>query len=423
MFETFSKGMVDPDELALAMATGSPADFERIRLTGTAKLVNPRAGLDPRFLPEPPPELRLPPPQAPDSPEVAAALIEQALAVVLCDHPFRDIRAWFSSNPNPLEGLESLLNGPTRPASVFRHVEQQRATPYISQLLLLPVTAGAHVAEQKYIIRTGFYGTTAETQAAMLKGAPIETQTYGPPRYINNLRALASAFHKDPPYQVGLNACHILDGLEVQRSSLFPPLPSEVGFVSYGGAVQIQCLLPAAVELAMSAALHEKWYRSRFPRPEELTAEPLKLHPLWLERTGALLARWGGRLPTLYREGCPMHSSYPSGHAVIGGAATLMKAMYQEGAWPRPLLQSSPDGTALIAAGGAATIHGEIDKLAWLSGFGRIPIHTRIDYLAGLDLGEAAAVLVLREAKARAEAVEPWGTTTFRGFRGQQITI
>jgi hypothetical protein len=48
-------------------------------------------------------------------------------------------------------------------------------------------------------------------------------------------------------------------------------------------------------------------------------------------------------------------------------------------------------------------------------------VHYRSDVTAGLLLGQAAAVQLLREVKAA--SVEPWGTTAFVGFDGKVVVI
>jgi membrane-associated phospholipid phosphatase len=48
-------------------------------------------------------------------------------------------------------------------------------------------------------------------------------------------------------------------------------------------------------------------------------------------------------------------------------------------------------------------------------------IHYESDVVEGIALGERAALLVLRQAKARAE--QPWGSVSFRGVTGQAHTV
>jgi membrane-associated phospholipid phosphatase len=310
--------------------------------------------------------------------------------------------------------------------------------------MVLPITAGSVSFEQRHRQRIGAYGVTAETQAAMLMGQPIETQAYGAETYINTPRALGSAVHQDPPYWLPLHAAILLDNLRVPVSSLFPPLPAERGFISYGGAANLHCTLARAVEAALVECWCMKWtHRAR--RPEELLADQGSLHTLWHERFAPLLEPWGGRMPFPIVEGSPMHPTWPAGHPVIAGAAaTVMKAFRANGPWPvlraaallaaaghdnipGGIAQASPDGNRLFPAQGNLTVHGEIDRMAWAIGFGRLPlgVHLRDDVMTGLLVGQMAAVKVLR--RERDEAAElglaPWGSTTFAGFFGTTVTI
>jgi hypothetical protein len=415
----FAKGH-DPEDLTNALATNQEIAWRTIRLAGAAKLASPRLGL-------------LPPPEVPglgpcpedDSAQTAVELIELAFAVRLMDVPWRSIRDTIQQIGNPLEGLGEVLQGPVRPVSVFRQADQTNPEPYVSQLLLLAIQAGGLRSEQRYRLRSGWYGYTPEAQEAMLAGRPIETQAFGPETYIHTPRALASAMHQDPPYKMGLDSAFLLDSLRVKRSTLFPPLPAEAGFTSYGGPAQLQCLIAAASDQAFRDCWQLKYSGHRRARPEELLSTPEVLHPLWHERGAALLAPYGGRFPLIIAEGSPMHSSRPSGHAATAGAeATVLMACYQDMAWPASLVQASFDGLSLIPTSSSSlTVHGELRRFAWNKGFGRclLGVHYRSDVVAGLMVGQAAAIRVLKAAKAA--ALEPWGSTTFTGFDGQPVTI
>jgi len=423
--QPWSKGHV-PETLTaalLAPAEQRDAAFRAIALRGRSRLASPRLGVLPW------PVVGLTPFPADDSAQTAAELVELAtLLTRVADTPVRNIRTTLQSLGNPLDGLGETLLGPTRPASVFRPEEQDNPDPYISQLLLLPVPMGAMKAEQLYTLRSGAYGTTPETRAAMLRGSPTETQRYGPAVYINTPRALASAMHQDPPYLMGLHAHLILQSLGVRPSSLFPPLPAEAGFTTYGGAAFTQCLLAEASD----RAFHDCWTvkytpdpQQRRARPEELLATPERLHPLWHERGAPLLSEWNGHLPLPIAEGSPLHPSWISGHAATAAAeAVILMACIADSPWPGVPLQASPDGTSLIPTSTTAlTIHREIRKFAWNKSFGRVAlgVHYRSDITAGLMLGQAAAVELLRQVKAH--SIEPWGTTAFIGFDGKAVTI
>jgi membrane-associated phospholipid phosphatase len=425
--QPWSKGHVPETLTAALLAPPEQRDaaFRAIALEGRSRLASPRLGV----LPWPASARGLTPFPADDSAQTAAELVELATLLTRLPHtPFRWIRGVLHSLGNPLDGLSETLLGPTRPSSAFRPEEQTTPEPYISQLLLLPVPMGAMKAEQLYTLRAGAYGTTPETRAAMLRGSPTETQRYGPALYIHTPRALASAMHQDPPYLMGLHALLILQSLGVRPSSLFPPLPAEAGFTTYGGAAFTQCLLAEA----SYRAFHDCWIvkynpdpQQRRARPEELLATPERLHPLWHERGAPLLSEWNGHLPLPIAEGAPSHTAYVSGHAATAAAeAVVLMACIADSPWPGVPLQASPDGTALIPTSTTAlTIHREIRKWAWNKSFGRVAlgVHYRSDITAGLMLGQAAAVDLLRQVKAH--DIEPWGTTAFVGFDGKVVII
>ena len=127
----------------------------------------------------------------------------------------------------------------------------------------------------------------------------------------------------------------------------------------------------------------------------------------------------------LYPEGCPTHPSYPAGHAAIAGACvTILKAFFDERrAIPNPMVAGS-DGTALVPWQGAPlTVGGELDKLAANIALSRntAGVHYRSDGLAGLQLGEAVAIDILRDL--RATLPEQVDTFTFARFDGGNARV
>lgn len=437
MNRPFSKGFNENDMAAAleAPAENRAAAFGAVRLksVGGMRPVNPRAGT----LPLPALVANLPPFPADDSATTSAELIQCAMATAwLADVPLRDLRTTIQSAGNPLEGLELELGGPVRPADAFRMGDQGGGkTPMISQFLLQPFEAGSLALDMRHRLDLGHYGYRAETLKALLNGKPIESQvTSSRTHYIHTLRALASAMRQDPPYLYGLLASCLLDALRVQRSGLFPTLPKEAGFVFYGGQLDAQCLLVQAVRQAMSLVCWaQKWGRGseQRSRPEELLANPERLHPLWAERGAPLLARYGfgAHLPMFAASGSPIHPSYVSGHSVIGGAvATVLNAVYRDGPWPVQMVQANETGMDLVPANATApTIHGEVRKLGENYGMGRVVggLHYLSDVRQGLLLGQRVAEQVLRQAKAEARTLglEEWGLITFEGYDGTVVSI
>lgn len=362
----FAKGH-DPAKLAAALA--NPTQYwawDDLGITGSMLPVSPLAQ-------QPPAELLCPPPPEDDSEQTARELAAVARAVIGADEPI------------------------------------DRAT--VSRFLWSAVSVGtSQVVQPLYGVRCGFYGTTPATRDEILKGRIPERQKFAKKSRIVTPRVLASAFHQDEPYWFGLTAAVLLQQARIPRSTLFPNLPTRARFVGDGGTLSLHCLLAEAADLAMRACWFEKW-RSRRRRPEELAADAGSLHPIWAEIGAPLLEPYGGCLPMLIAEGSPGHPAYPSGHAVIGGAVCAV------------LQATFADVPMAGADGKPSATQTEIRKLARNFGAARIAlgIHFQSDVTKGLALGERAAVLTLRNAKARAE--HPWGSVTFAGVTGRRYTI
>jgi hypothetical protein len=140
-------------------------------------------------------------------------------------------------------------------------------------------------------------------------------------------------------------------------------------------------------------------------------------------------------LPQAFPEGSPQHPSYAQGHAAMAGAcATIFKAAV-DGSIPFNTLKdgdivtaSGTDGKSLVPYTGAdadqITVAGEINKLASNIGNARdfAGIHWRCDYEAGLRLGEAAAISVLRD-QSDIFAGENFEGFTITTFDGETITV
>jgi hypothetical protein len=106
-------------------------------------------------------------------------------------------------------------------------------------------------------------------------------------------------------------------------------------------------------------------------------------------------------LPQAYPEGCPLHPAYPSGHATVSGACSVMlKAFFDENEIVTDCVQASSDGLSLAPyTDTALTVGGEINKLAFNVAMGRdfAGIHYRSDAETGLRLGEDVAIAMLQD--------------------------
>ncbi len=106
-------------------------------------------------------------------------------------------------------------------------------------------------------------------------------------------------------------------------------------------------------------------------------------------------------LPQAFAEGCPLHPSYPAGHATVAGACSAMlKAFFDETQLVTDTVQASADGLSLTPLTNIAlTVGGEIDKLAFNIAMGRNfgGIHYRSDAENGFLLGEEVAIAMLQD--------------------------
>lgn len=422
---------VDPTAFTLltrALASGHPADFDLIPLSGARRLVNPQAafafdmtGVDSHatWIPLPP---------AFASAEAAGEGGEIYWMALLRDIPYLDYSTseWvrkavddlneFSAPPGPKQG------GKITPATLFRgDTPGDLSGPYLSQFLWLDVPYGPSTIRQMYVapVREESFLTSYGEWLANQRGEkPLRaSQPDTSARYIRNMRALAAFVHTDFSYQAFLNAALIILGLARRYpSALSPDNPyvasvNQDGFVTFGG-VDVLDMVAKAAKVALEAAWFQKWLVHRRLRPEafggriELQRAGIKdygIHRDIMESlaTDLIFHAYGtSLLPQAYPEAAPLHPAYPSGHASIGGACiTVLKAFFNEDfAMPSPV-EAAADGLSLVPWTGAAlTLGNELSKLANNISAGRCAagIHYRSDS-QGIALGEAVAIGILQD--------------------------
>ena len=161
------------------------------------------------------------------------------------------------------------------------------------------------------------------------------------------------------------------------------------------------------------AAWYQKWAVHRRLRPEEfggrlhqskIGAVQYPIHPDLLNSAAVktvFSANGTYLLPQAFPEGCPLHPSYPAGHATVAGAcATMLKAFFDETQILTDCVVASRDGLSLLPLDNVAlTVGGEINKLAFNVAMGRnfAGIHYRSDAEAGFRLGEDVAIAILQD--------------------------
>jgi len=401
------------------------------------------------------------------------------------------------NEPNVFSNMPDLyLDNPITTNTLFRGItDAARVGPYISQLLLLNVPMGALSMEQKYGVNPTKLdaitnGYTVDWGRNLAEQVNLHNTTLFalPPgvnpsllqkKYIYSGRALTEAVHNDPVYQFIYHASQILLGLGVAMNPGFPSYPNQVNFITGAAGTGMLCAAADISGLALKHSWYWKWQVYRKLRPEVFS--------LWIDNvlndrvqnignydisdvilTNGILddvraanAQYGAQffnsytLPQAYREGSPLHPSYPSGHATIAGAAITILKIYldtdktwislpglQPGSINRNIIpnsvvngiaQSDASGNSLIdytdvVAKSQMTITGELDKMATNIAFGRnwSGVHYRTDAIQGILLGEQVAIKYMEDLLSSMVQNNLNGTSPeikFTGYAGKTITV
>jgi hypothetical protein len=456
-----------------AVTSGQPADFEKIKLGGTVKLVNPQSGLAFDLEGADSHALRIPPSPKVDSAERAAEMVELYWMALCRDVPF----AMYGQEPLSIAAIEDLnkltdfkgpkVGGRVTAQTLFRgDTPGELAGPYISQFFLQPAPFGAlavndtngNLAQQYIAYKPGIdYMTQPDNWRAVQDGQatvspPPRDQPlplpFGPnqmlgPRCLFNGRCGSAFVHVDELYQAYfMAALNLLDNLKFDSYDINNPYNdsrTQVGFGTFGNP-HVATLVAEVATRALKAVWYQKWFVHRALRPEaygglvhyKLTAN--RDYPLHPDVLGSQAVRQTFKtfgtyfLPQAFPEGCPQHPSYGSGHATVAGAcATIIKAFFREEMkMPDPVV-SSPDGTRLLAYTGPdadqLTLGGEANKIAGNVGMFRnhAGVHWRSDHVQSILLGEQLAISILEDQKKLYnEDFKGW---TFTKFDGNKITI
>lgn len=367
------------------------------------------------------------------SAEGAADMVELCWQVLARDVPFSEyeqssVTAEATQDLNRLSGFAGPKNNQqVTPETVFRgDTSGNMAGPYISQFLWKPIPCNSGKQEQRYRspeTRNDFLDTYPEWLQLQTGVPPWRSYRWRPePRYILTGRDLAEYVHYDFLYQHFLNAALILmdlgphsiynSGYYLAETNPYKHSKTMTGFVTFGSA-QIADWIGRVTTAALKAAWFQKWRVHRRLRPEEFgglihrnktgVAEyPLHVELMESQALKKVHDRFGTfLLPQAYPEGSPLHPAYPAGHATVSGAcATMLKALFDEQMAVPDAVVPSEDGKSLLPyKGGALTVKGEVEKLAFNIAMGRnfAGIHYRSDATAGIRLGEEVAISVLED--------------------------
>jgi membrane-associated phospholipid phosphatase len=409
-----------------ALETGDPEDFERIQISGSARLVNPQAGL--AFDMQGPDSHALSMRAAPrfDSAEQAGEIAENYWMALARDISFVD----YANNPLIDEAARDLSRfsdlrapkaaGSVTPSLLFRGMTQGDAIgPYISQFFWKETPFGAETIDRRMRTPAAFtdYMTTYSEWLAIQNGAPGRPASFDPtPRYIRNGRDLGEWVHIDVLFQAYFEAMLVLFkiGTPYDRNNPYTVSRSQIGFGTLGDPF-IASVLCAVATRALKAVWFQKWYVHRRLRPEVFAGRvhnhvtrnatyPIHREILNSSVLDQLFRRNGTYLlPMAFPEGSPFHPSFGAGHATVAGACvTILKAFFDESfVIPNPV-EADSDGLRLRPYNGPPlTVGGELDKLASNVAIGRnmAGVHWRSDATESLKLGEEIAIRFLQEER------------------------
>lgn len=249
------------------------------------------------------------------------------------------------------------ISGKVTPQCIFRgFTAGDLIGPYVSQFFIQPFDYGVLPFVGYKTTLPPDFGTDAGSWLNIQNGAPSPLESENPDsqlRYLPHGRDLSEYVHNDVLYQEYLNAALMLIKMRAPLNSgnPYPPtLKSETGFITFGFPM-IEVLVAEVLARALKNAWFQKWFIHRMARPEEIAglvhftntgheSYPLDGSVLNSKAAAAVFARNGNYfIPLSYPEGCPLHPSYPSGHATAAGAAvTVLKWFFDDSfVIPNPL--------------------------------------------------------------------------------------
>src|SRR5579862_8225160 len=436
-----------------AVNAGTAEAFEKVPLGGTAKLVNPLAGLafdlegtdSHQFAIAPAPSLA--------SQARADEMVELYWMALCRDVSFSD----YASNPVTQAAAKELssfgnFEGTDRvnAQTLFRgFTPEDSIGPYVSQLFQTPFSYG-HIflsgQVTTYQPGTDYLASQTKWLECQNGEGPFSPNSLDPePRYYRNGRDLAAYVHFDQICEAFYNAALRLyeAGAPPNRGNPYVKMKKQSGFATFGEPHFLTMHGEFALR-ALKASWYPKWYVHRTLRPEAYgglvhmaksghAVYPVHSDVLDSKAVEETRAKYGTYfLSSAYPEGAPLHPSYPQAHSTIAGAcATLLKAAFDgtvQFNTLRAIQIASADGLCLLpyteSDANQITVNGEINKLASNIGMARnfAGVHWRSDYSEGLKLGEAVAISLLRD-QGRLCRGENFSGFTITKFDGQTIVI
>lgn len=391
----------------------------------------------------------LPPAPAFASAETAGEMVEMYWHALTRDVPISQ----YSTNPLIAQACDDLSrlsefrgpkqSGQVTPDTIFRAGFAGTLTgPHFSQFLYADIQYGPYVLKPQIITApTGQdyltnYPSWLNAQNGFVNTVKVNDASK---RFVRNGRDMGEYVGRDmlfQPYMDAAVVCLRKFGAPYDLGNPYIGHPTNHGHGTLGPH-HVFDLVTRAARIAQTAAWFHKWTLHRRLRPEEYGGRvhnhmsgaanyPLHGDVLNSDAVQAAFSKQGTYLlAQQYPEGVPPHPAYPSGHASIAGAcATILKALFNENfVIPNPVV-ASDDGLSLVPWSGAPlTLGNEITKLAANIAIGRdtAGVHWRSDSIAGMLMGEAIAIELLRDAKEG--YIEPFAGYSLTKFDGTVITI
>jgi hypothetical protein len=421
--------------LLYALSTQKHSDAENVLIGFGRKLVNLEAGFAYDLEGGDSHSFTAPPPPTFASVQNATEMVELYWQAMARDIPFAQ---WASdpiiNNAAAEMNVSAAYQGPrdasgqVTPANVFRGTAVGCTVgPYISQFLLQTINFGSTPREQMY--RTGMPGVdymTNYSEWLLLQSGlpPFLTEQFDPTfRYIHTGRNLAQFVHYDYLFQAFLQAALILGAnypetlktpnvYQLNHTNPYKTSVVQTAFTTFGPPL-FQDWIGRVSTLALKSVWHDKWAVHRRARPEMFGGrvhnmlQGLATYPIPASLLNSVALQnvirttGNGLLPQAYVEGCPLHPSYPAGHAVVAGAsATLLKALFEETELLTGTVSPSADGLSLVPyTDTALTIGGELNKLAFNVPMARnwAGIHWRSDTDASHLIGQDVTICFLQD--------------------------
>ena len=484
-----ARGEVDPEAWRLANAaftTRDPADFEKIPLGGTRKLVNPVGTLAVSLDGLSASQFQLPAAPALASAARAADAVEIYWQSLLRDVPFSEyndettnagIRAAVDELNRIPEFNGPKSNGRVTPQTLFRgsvtYVDPADPTgatprwvtppgvldgPLVSQFLYRDVPLGNQNLSAKiraYGPTTEFLTKHEEWLHVQNGGGPRERIAYETtPRYISNGRDLGAYAHAAQAFNFVANQLLGVPAFAADPAygGIFPasqpasaPSDPYLRSKTQGGAsgtfglAYYQSIISLAGSLAIRVNYYQKWYEQRIVRPEAFSglvhqrlANNVNDYPIHQSLLGSqALERSRAKhgtflLGQVFPEGAPLHSSYPGGAAIIAAVtATLLKAFYNENLeFPNPVQPDPQEPTRLIPyRGPPLTVGGELNKLALNYSGGRTWGGIHWRSDAAASFSQGENLVISLLREQKATFAEPFEGFTFTKFDGSKIKV